>query len=72
MRDTVGVIFLVKGDGHLGPSKPCQGGKGVDSIHLLLSGAALPAGLIQLGAPEDHKAALGLGELVVFLLGSSA
>jgi hypothetical protein len=69
MRDAIGVIFLVKGDGHLGPSKPCQGGKGVDSVHLLLSGEALPVGLIRLKAPEGHKAALSLGELVVFLLG---
>ena len=23
MRDTVGVIFLVEGDGHLGPLEPC-------------------------------------------------
>ena len=35
MRDIVGVV-LVEGDGRLGPSKPCQGGEGVNNIHLLL------------------------------------
>jgi hypothetical protein len=51
MRDVIGMILLVEGDGHLGD-------------------AALPARFIHLGAPKDHKVALALGELVVFLLGT--
>jgi hypothetical protein len=50
MRDEIGVIFLVKGNGHLGPSKPRRGGEGVNGVHLLLGDAALPAGIIRLGA----------------------
>jgi hypothetical protein len=69
MQDTVRVVFLVEGDGHLGPLESRWGGEGVDSIHLLLGDAVLPAGLVRLGAPEDHEAAYGLEELVVFLLG---
>jgi len=65
------VIFLVEGDGHLGPSKLCRGGKGVNSVHLLLSDVALSVGLIRLRAPKDHDAALNLRELVIFLLGTS-
>ena len=42
----------------------------MDSVHLLLGDAVLPAGLVRLGALEDHEAALGLGELIVFLLGA--
>ena len=42
----------------------------MDGIHLLLGAAALPVGLMRLGAPKDHEAVLGLGELVVFLLGA--
>jgi hypothetical protein len=64
------MILLVEGDGHLGPSEPRQGGEGVNNVHLLLDDAALPAGFIRLEAPEDHEAALGYGELVVFLLGT--
>jgi len=67
MRDVIGVIFLVKGDGRLGPSEPHQGGEGVNSVHLLLGDVALLAGLIRLGAPEDHEAAISLGELSVIL-----
>jgi hypothetical protein len=43
---------------------------GVDGVHFLLSDAALLAGFIRLGAPEDHEATIGLGELIVFLLGT--
>jgi hypothetical protein len=32
MRDVVGVVFLVEGDGLLGPSEPCQSSEGVDGI----------------------------------------
>jgi hypothetical protein len=46
MRDTIRVVFLVEGDGHLGPSKPRQSGEGVNGIHLLLGDAALPVGFI--------------------------
>jgi hypothetical protein len=70
MRDVVGVIFLVDGDGHLGPSESHRGGEGVDDIHLLLGDAALPAGLIRLEAPKDHEAVLGLEELIILLLGA--
>jgi hypothetical protein len=42
----------------------------VDGVHLLLSDLALLAGFICLGAPEDHEAALDLGEIIVFLLGA--
>ena len=31
---------------------------------------ALPVGLVRLGAPKDHEAAIGLRELGVFLLGA--
>ena len=41
----------------------------MDSVHLLLSDATLPAGLVRLGVLEDHEALLGLGELGVFVLG---
>jgi hypothetical protein len=70
MRDAIGMILLVKGDGRLGPLEPCRGGVGVDGVHLLLSDAALLAGFIRLGALEDHEATIGLGELIVFLLGT--
>ena len=60
MGDMVGVIPLIKGDGCLGPSEPCQSGKGVNSVHLLLGDAALPMGFVGLGAPEDHEASLDL------------
>ena len=68
MRDAIRVIFLVEGDGRLGPLEPCWEGEGVNSVHLLLDDAALPVGLICLGAPKDHEVALGLGELIVFFL----
>jgi hypothetical protein len=71
MRDTIGVIFLVKGDGCMGPSEPHRSSEGVNDIHLLLGDATLLAGFVGLGALEDHEAALGLWELVVFLLGAS-
>ena len=45
------------------------GGKDVDGVHLLLGDAALPMGLIHLGAPEDYEAAIGLEELGVVLRG---
>ena len=70
MGDTIGMVFLVKGDGRLGTPKPYQGGMGVDDVHLLLSDTALPVGFICLGALEDHVEALGLEELIVFLLGT--
>ena len=60
----IGVVPLVKGDGCLGPSELHRGSKVVDGIHLLLGDAALPVGLIHLGALKDH------GELVVFFLGN--
>jgi hypothetical protein len=61
MRDAIAVILLVEDDGRLGPPEPCQGGKGVDDIHLLLSDAMLPARFVRLGALEDHEAVLSLG-----------
>jgi hypothetical protein len=64
------VIFLVEGNGHLGPSKLRRGGEGVNGVHLLVGDVALLVGFISLGAPKDHEAALGLGELIVFLLGT--
>jgi hypothetical protein len=63
------MVFLVEGDGRLGPLEPHRSGEGVDSVHLLLSDVALPAGFICLGALEDHEAKLGPGECIVFLLG---
>jgi hypothetical protein len=63
------VIPLVEGDGHLGPLESHRGGEGVEGVHLLLGDAALLAGLIRLGAPEDHETAIGLGELGVVLWG---
>ena len=70
MGDVIGMVFLVEGDGRLGPLEPYRGGEGVDDIHLLLDDAALSMGFIRLGAPKDHEATLGLRELVVFLLGT--
>ena len=64
------MIPFVEGDVHLGPLEPRRCGEGVNGIHLLLGDAALPTGFILLGAPEYHEAALGLGELIVFLLGA--
>jgi hypothetical protein len=69
MRDMIGVIFLVQGDGRLGSPKPRRGGEGVDGVHLLLCDAALPVRFVCLGAPEDHEEALGPRELVAFFLG---
>jgi hypothetical protein len=43
----------------------------VNDIHLLFCDAALSAGFIGVGAPEDHEVALGLGEFGVFLQGAS-
>ena len=60
MRDTVGVVYLVKGDGRLGPSEPRQSGKGLNGVHLLFGDAMLPVGFVGVGAPEDHEAALDL------------
>ena len=42
----------------------------MNDVHLLLGDAALLVRFIGLGAPEDHEAALGLKELIVFFLGS--
>jgi hypothetical protein len=42
----------------------------VDGVHLLLDDVVLPVGFILLGAPEDYEVALGLVELIVFLLGT--
>ena len=64
------MVFLVKGDGYLGPLGPRQGGEGVDDVHLLLGDMVLPVGFIRLGATEDHEVAFGLWELVVLLLGA--
>jgi hypothetical protein len=41
----------------------------MNDVHLLLYDAALSAGFICLGAPEDHEAMIGLGELGVVLRG---
>jgi len=71
MRDTIGVVFLVEGDGRLGPSEPRQTSEGVNRVHLLFGDAALLVGFIGVGAPEDREAAIGLWELIVFLLGAS-
>jgi hypothetical protein len=60
------MVFLVEGDGCLGPPELHRGGEGVEGIHLLFGDVALPAGFIHLGAPEDHEVVLGLGELIVF------
>jgi hypothetical protein len=68
MRDGIRVVLLVEGDGRLRPSETHQSGEGVNDVHLLLSDAELQARFVDLGAPEDHEAALGLGELSVFLL----
>jgi hypothetical protein len=46
-----------------------RGSEGVDGVQILLSGVAMPVGFVRLGALEDHEVALGLGELIVFLLG---
>jgi hypothetical protein len=70
MRDAIGAVFLVEGDGRLGPSESCRSGKGAHGVHLLFGDVALSAGFIRLGAPKDHEAALGLEELNVFLLGT--
>jgi len=70
MRDAIGMILLVEGDGRLGPSTLCWGSEGVSGVHLLLGDAVLLTGFIGVGAPKDHEAALGLRELGVFLLGA--
>jgi hypothetical protein len=69
MRDVIRMIFLVEGDGHLGPPEPHRGSEGVDGAHLLLGDVALPTGFIHLGALKDHEAVLSLRELVVLLPG---
>jgi len=71
MRDAVGVVFPVEGDGCMGPSEPRWCGEGVGDVHLLLSDVALLARFIGLGVPEDQEATPGLWELIVFLLGAS-
>ena len=70
MRDTIGVVFLVEGDGHLGPLELCRGGEGVNSVHLLLGDAALylrELGVFLLGAshwvPSLQGRLLGLALL---------
>ena len=70
MRNTIEVTPLVEGDGPLAPSKPYRGGEGVNGVDLLLDDAVLLVGFIYLGAPEDHEAAIGLGELSVVPLGA--
>jgi hypothetical protein len=70
MRDAIRMVLLVKRDGHLGPPESHWGGESVDDILLLLGDPALPVGFVRLGALKDHEAALGLGELIVFLLGT--
>jgi hypothetical protein len=67
VRDTIGMILLVEGDSHLGSLNSCQGGEGVDGIHLLLCDAALPTRLVRLGALKDHEAVIGLRKLSVIL-----
>ena len=64
------MIPLVESDGCLGPPESHRGSEGVDSVHLLLGDAVLPAGLVHLGALEDHEAAIGLKEFGVVLYGS--
>jgi hypothetical protein len=39
----------------------------VNGVDLLLGDAALLAGLVRLGAPKDHKAAIDLSELSIIL-----
>ena len=41
MRNTVRVVFLVEGDGRLGPPEPHQGGEGVNGVYLLHGHRAL-------------------------------
>ena len=60
MRDATRMILLVKGDGCLGPSESRRGGEGVNGVHLLLGDAALPVGLICLGAPEDQESSMDM------------
>ena len=67
MGDAIEMVFLVKGDGRLGPPKPRRGGEGVDSVHLLLGDAVLPMGFVRLGALKDHEATIGLKKLGVIL-----
>jgi hypothetical protein len=43
----------------------------VNGVHLLLGDTTLPAGFVGFEASKDHEAALGLWELIVFLLGAS-
>jgi hypothetical protein len=62
------MVVLIEGDGHLRPSKPRQGGNGLNDVHLLLDDADLMAGLVGLRAQEDHQALLGLRELGVLPL----
>jgi hypothetical protein len=64
------VIPLVEGDGRLAPSEPRWSSEGVNGVHLLLGDATLKVRFVRLGAPEDHEAAIGLGELGVILQGS--
>jgi hypothetical protein len=42
----------------------------VNSVHLHLGDVALLAGLVRLGALEDHEAPLGLRELDILLQGA--
>jgi hypothetical protein len=69
MRNMIGVIPLVKGDGRMGPSKSCWGSEGMDGVHQRPDDVALPTGLVRLGAPEDHETVIGLRELDVVLWG---
>jgi hypothetical protein len=54
VRNTIRVVSLVEGDGHLGLPEQHQCGDGMDGIHLLLDDAVLPVRLVRLVAPEDH------------------
>jgi hypothetical protein len=61
MRNTVRVVSLVKGDGRLGSLEPCQGGEGVNGIHLLFGDTTLLAGFVRLGPPKIMRHHLASG-----------
>ena len=60
---------MVEGDGRLEPLEPHRGGEGLNGVHLLLGGAALPAVFVCLGAPKDHEVVISLREQGVILRG---
>jgi hypothetical protein len=45
MGDTIGVIVLIEGNGHLRSPESRWGSNGLDSVHLLLDDVALQVGL---------------------------